>query len=78
MAALESDRSEPHILDRAPVSWKVIKAFQAVEMIDWQTRNWLRFGQADVHRDTAATVFILRKTSPSNNASAGGTKQDFQ
>jgi hypothetical protein len=65
---------EPVVLDASPIARQVVKAHEAVEVIDRNLRHGLRFGKPQVHRDAPLPFLVGLQRPPVDDAAARGAE----
>src|SRR5207247_5935069 len=69
---------EPIVGDTPTVAWQVFERIQSVKAIDWYFCDGLWFSQAQIDRNTTATVFIDAFASPKHHTATRWTKVELK
>ena len=78
MVWLQASNSEPIVCDTPTVARQVVERIQSVEVIDGDLCDGLWFGQAQIDRNAAATLFIDLLASPERHTATRWTEVELK
>lgn len=73
-----SDRVGPVVADATPVERQVLERVEAVEVVDRNLRDGVRFGEPEIDGDAPAPFGIVRLRKPVRHAAAFGTEVELE